>query len=157
MLENEHPRKRKSKANIKIASQNLNGAAAPSENMMFLNKWKQISDTMHMEKIAILVAQETHLDHNMLEQIQTKFEKNLTIIASEHPTTPRARAGVAFMINKKLINPDEVVTRELIPGRALMLKIKWLGNCTVTILNVYAPNQRNEHTNFWANVLTERR
>ena len=156
-LENGHPRRSKSKANIKIASQNLNRVAAPSENMTFLNKWKQISDTMHMEKIAILVAQETHLDHNMLEQVQSKFEKNLIIIASEHPTTPHAKAGVAFVINKKLLNPDEIITRELVPGRALMLKIKWLGRCTATILNIYAPNQQNKHTNFWANILTERR
>ena len=111
---------------------------------------------MHMEKITILVAQETHLDQNMLEQVQKAFKKNLKIIASEHPTNPRAKAGVAFMINKKLINPDKIISCELILGRALMLKIKWLGSCSATILNIYAPNQRNEHPNFWANVITER-
>ena len=147
-LKNKRPKKWRPKVSIKIASQNLNGAAAPSENMTFLNKWKKISDTMHMEKITILVVQETHLDQNMLEQIQTTFKKNLTIIASSHPTNPRAKAGVAFMINKKLINPDEITTHELIPGRALMLKIKWLGKCSATILNVYTPNQRNKHTHF---------
>ena len=45
---------------------------------------------------------------------------------------------------------------ELIPGRAAILKIRWLKTCIATILNVYAPNERNKHASFWAKVLTER-
>ena len=71
------------KANIKIASINLNGATAPTENMSFLNKWRSISNTIQSEKIAILVVQEMHLDQDMTEQLQTRFEKNLTIIVQQ--------------------------------------------------------------------------
>ena len=38
-----------------------------------------------------------------------------------------------------------------------ILKVKWLRSSTATILNVYAPNDRSEHTNFWAKVIMARR
>jgi hypothetical protein len=65
-------------------------------------------------------------------------------------------AGVSFVINKQLMEPDEIKMSELIPGRVTFLKVKWLKTCTATILNIYAPNDRSEHTNFWAKVMMER-
>ena len=55
---------------------------------------------------------------------------------------------MGFVINKQLIEPDEIELHELIPRRVAMLKIKWLKSCIATILNVYAPNDRNKHANF---------
>ena len=144
------------RANIRIASMNVNGATAPSENMNFLVKWETISRTIYNEKVAILAIQEAHLDETMTERIQTLYEKNLEIIVSANPESPRARAGVAFIINKWLISPEEIETHELIPGRAQTLKIKWLKTCSASILNIYAPNKRNSHLEFWATILTER-
>jgi len=66
-------------------------------------------------------------------------------------------AGVGFVINRQLIEPDEIEMHELIPGRAAMLKIKWLKTCVATILNIYAPNNRSAHADFWAKIMTERR
>jgi hypothetical protein len=57
-------------------------------------------------------------------------------------------AGVGFIINKQLIELDEIEMHELIPRRAAMLKIKWLKSCDMTILNVYAPNERNKYASF---------
>jgi len=51
MHENPQRKKNNMRANIKIASINLNGASAPSENMSFLNKWNSISKTVQTEKI----------------------------------------------------------------------------------------------------------
>jgi len=152
-----HTNKARLRANIRITSQNVNGATAPSENMNYKEKWKTISDAMHTEKIAILVIQETHLDQVMTENLGKIFEKNLKILNSANPDSPRASAGVGFVINKQLIDPDEMEMHELIPGRAAILKIKWLKTCDATILNIYAPNERNQHPNFWAKTLTERR
>ena len=135
---------------------NLNGAAAPSENMTFQEKWNRVSTTIQMEKIAILAVQEAHLDQAMTELLQSRFEKNLQIVVSAHPIRPRAKAGVAFVLNKKLLKPDQVKWYELIPGRALLLETKWLDSCNTPILNVYAPNERSEHPEFWAKILTER-
>jgi len=142
---------------IRITSQNVNGAAAPCEHMNHREKWRTISDTMHAEKIAILAIQESHLDQDMTGQLGRNYEKNLKILNSAHPENPRATAGVGFIINRKLIEPDEMEMHELIPGRVAILKIKWLKMCTATILNIYAPNKRSEHASFWAKVITERR
>jgi hypothetical protein len=46
--------------------------------------------------------------------------------------------------------------RELIPGRALLLKIKWLEDCEMTILNVYAPVNRVAQPHFWQSVESKR-
>jgi len=135
---------------------NLNGVAAPSENMNCLEKWSTVSRTIHKDKIAVLAVQETHLDEGMTERLKSLYQKNLKIVVSAHPESPHARAGVAFIINKQLIDPEELETHELILGRALTLNMKWLRTCSTSILNVYAPNERNAHPNFWATTLTER-
>ena len=148
---------RKSSTSIRIASLNINGATAPSENTSFLEKWNKINHTIQTERIAVLAIQESHLDEEMTTTLQTRYEKNLKIIVSAHPTRPRAKAGIAFILNKKLLNPEEIKQYELIPGKVLMLNIKWLGTCNMPILNVYAPNDRNAHVEFWAKILLERR
>jgi len=109
------------------------------------------------EGVAILAVQETHLDEEITTTLQSRFEKNLTIMTSAHPTNPRATCGVAFVINKRLIRPEETNLYELNPGRALLLNIRWLETCTTSILNVYAPNDRKAHPEFWAKAHTERR
>lgn len=43
----------------------------------------------------------------------------------------------------------------LIPGRATTLSVKWHDNKTINILNIYAPNNPNEHRTFWEKVKTE--
>jgi len=154
---NEMLKKARLRANICIASQNMNRAAAPSENMNYKEKWRAISHTIHTEKTAILTIQESHLDQDMTEVLGRNFKKNLMILNSAHPDNPQATVGVGFVINKQLIKPDEIEMHELIPRRVAMLKIKWLKTCTATILNIYAPNDRAEHTNFWAKVITKQR
>jgi len=134
----------------------VNGASAPSKNISYRDKWRKISDTIHTEKIAILVIQESHLDQQMAEQLGRNFEKNLKILNSADPDNPQATAGVSFIINRQLIDPDEMEMHKLILGRAAILKIRWLKTCIATILNVYAPNNRSEHTGFWAKILTNR-
>jgi len=152
---NESPNKNRLRVNIKITSTNLNGAAVPSENMNYLAKWGAISREMHAKKIAVLAVQETHLDQAMMERLQETFKKNLKIIISAHPENPHAKAGVGFIINRQLLEPDEIETYELIPSKAMILKIKWMKTCTTSILNIYAPNKRSAHPHFWAKMLTE--
>ena len=134
----------------------MNGATAPSERMSCIDKWTMINRTIYNEKIAILALQETHLDQNLLEQVNSCFRKNLEIINSALPNNPCASAGVAFVINKALICPKDLLVTELVPGRAMMIKLKWLESCETSIINIYAPHNRNEQPNFWANVITNR-
>ena len=145
------------KANITIATLNINGFAAPASNMSGIDKWSTINRTISDNKIAILALQETHLDHDLLQNITDCFGKRLEIINSQHPTNPRATAGVAFVINKTLIKPKEYKVIELQPGRAMALKIKWLENEETVLINIYAPNARGEHSKFWETIDIERR
>ena len=85
---NRQLKKARLRANIRITSQNVNGAAAPSENMNYREKWRSISHMMHTEKIAILTIQEAHLDQNMMEELGTSFEKKMNILISAHPDNP---------------------------------------------------------------------
>ena len=63
---------------------------------------------------------------------------------------------MAFIINKKLIKPTELTFHELHEGRALALKIKW-DESETNLLNIYAPNNKQEHKQFWENIETKRR
>jgi exonuclease III len=140
--------------NINIATLNMNGAT--SRESPLLNKWSEISNTLYKHKIAILALQETHIDQQMMDQVRECFGKNLDILTSEDPSTPRSKAGVAFVINKALINPKKIKTYELVPGRALLLKIKWLEDCETTILNIYAPVNRVAQLQFWQTIENEK-
>lgn len=138
----------KEKANINIASLNMNRATAPSENMSCIDKWAMVNRIIHNERIAILALQETHLDQHLLDQVKNCFGKNLEITNSALPDSPRASAGVAFVINKALIRPKDLDITKLVLGRALMIKLKWLESCETSIINIYAPHNRKEQPNF---------
>jgi len=64
---------------------------------------------------------------------------------------PRA-AGVAFVINKDIAIHRDIVSHEIIPGRALLISIPWHSDMMLTMLNVYAPNNASENENFWADI-----
>ena len=135
----------------------MNGATAPCENMSCIDKWAMVNRTIYNERIAILALQETHLDQHLLDQVKNCFGKNLEIINSALPNSPRASAGVAFVINKALIHPKDLSVTELVPGRALMIKLKWLESCETSIVNIYAPHNRKEQPYFWASATAKRR
>ena len=151
------PKHQNLKANINIASLNVNGYAAPASSMSGIEKWSMIYQAMKENKIAVMAIQETHLDDNLIHSIGQCFGKRLDIINSQIPTNPRTSAGVAFVINKNLIEPKEIEKKELIEGRALAIKFKWHENDEIVLINVYAPNNRTRHPEFWEKIDTERR
>ena len=157
-----HPQERhqtnsKEKANINIASLNVNGASASREGMSCIEKWAAINHMIYNERIAILALQETHLDQTLLDQIIECFGKNLEIMNSPLPANPCASAGVAFIINKALIRPKELTLTEIEPGRAIMIRLKWLESCETSIVNVYVPHDRDAQPDFWAKAMLNRR
>ncbi|KAH9032368.1 Endonuclease/exonuclease/phosphatase, partial [Lactarius deliciosus] len=144
------------KANINIATLNINGFTTPSHQMNGIEKWSAINRTLNTYKIAILAVQETHLDNERIQNILACFGRKIDIIASHNPMNPRASAGVAFVINKSIIAPKTYKMVELIPGRAISLNIKWHGSEETTLINIYAPNNKTEHPNFWGELNRER-
>ena len=147
----------KKKANITIATLNINGATAPSHNMDLIEKWSMMNNTIRKNKIAILALQETHLDERRANDIHACFQKNFDLHYSCDPENPRATAGVAFIINKGLITPRNVKVVALIPGRATVLTIEWSEAEKISILNVYAPVDRPSQPNFWDQIERRRR
>ena len=145
------------RANINIATLNMNGLTAPTQGLTAKGKWSMINQTLNEYKIAILALQETHLDQSALDTIRACFSKKMEIYNSEDPDAPRATAGVAFVINKTLIAPRKIEVVELKAGRALAIQIEWLENEKTTLLNIYAPNGRPAHQQFWTEINAERR
>ncbi|KAF8271489.1 hypothetical protein EI94DRAFT_1568448 [Lactarius quietus] len=102
--------------------------------------------------IAILVVQETHLDKTNTQQLHQAFGKRLKIYNSQLENRPGTSASVAFILNKNLIKTDQVATYELIKGKALAVKITSMDSEEMLIINVYAPNRRSNHQQFWKNI-----
>jgi hypothetical protein len=80
------PKHQNLRANISIASLNMNGYAAPASSMSSIEKWSAIYQTMKENKIAILALQETHLDNSLIHSIGECFRKILEVINSQLPT-----------------------------------------------------------------------
>jgi hypothetical protein len=97
------------------------------------------------------------MNQQMMDQVNECFNRNMDILISEDPASPTSTAGVAFIINKALIKALNITTHELVPGRALLLKIKWLEDCKTSILNVYAPVNRAAQPHFWQTIENKRR
>jgi exonuclease III len=138
----------KMKANIRIASLNINGCHTSDESPISYEKWAEINAMIRNEKIAILALQETHLDHETAQNIQSTFRKQIEIHNSELSHAPRSSAGVTFIINRELIDPSKIKMTKLIKGRAAAIRIKWKGNET-NLINIYAPNTKGKNQRFW--------
>jgi exonuclease III len=120
--------------------------------MNLIEKWSMINRTIRSEKVAILALQETHLDEEHASDIQRCFQKSFHLHYSSDPESPRASAGVAFLINKALISPESVSVKALIPGCAAVLTIAWSSVKKLTILNIYAPVRKQLQPEFWKHI-----
>jgi exonuclease III len=148
---------KKMRASINIATLNMNGIAAPSSGLSLTEKWSMVNQTLNKFKIAVLALQETHLDKERAEMIRRCFEKKMELLYFADPTSPRATAGVTFVINKSLIAPKDLKLQVLHARRAISLEIKWLESEKTTLLNIYAPIEKATHLTFWENIEAKRR
>ena len=136
---------------IKIASLNMRGygtCTAPNPTAVG-DKWMRLNQLLRDSRIAILALQETHLTTERIRAINGTFETTMYILGSLDSDHPAGARGVAFALNKRLVSTDNASLKELIPGRAATLSIKWAGDRHVHILNIYAPNRLDESELFW--------
>ncbi|KAG0694783.1 Endonuclease/exonuclease/phosphatase [Suillus ampliporus] len=63
---------------------------------------------MREEKIGILCLQETHLSDEHERQIESLFSRRLLVLNSQDPSRPGSSAGVAFVLNKEMINISNI-------------------------------------------------
>ncbi|KAK0433681.1 Endonuclease/exonuclease/phosphatase [Armillaria borealis] len=94
------------------------------------SKWSDLNLMMKERWISILTLQETHLSDDYAKTVQTLY-------------------GIAIVLNKELIKTEDVMTTELIPGRALLIQAPWHAGKTFTWLAIYAPNKERENKEMW--------
>lgn len=147
-------RPKRTRASLKIATLNMRGYGEPRPGQM-TDKWMCINQIVRDERVAILALQETHLTAERVERLNDLFAATMLVYGSFDEVNPTGARGVAFVVNKRLINTDNVTFGELEPGRAVTLRMKWTNGERLRIINVYAPNVASENTAFWACRLAE--
>ncbi|KAI0715289.1 hypothetical protein C8Q76DRAFT_602305, partial [Earliella scabrosa] len=80
------------------------------------------------------------------------FAASIVVKGSPDPVNDTGARGVAFVMSRKLVDVDNVVFRELIPGRAASLEIPWAHGKVLKVMNVYAPNGAAENAAFWVDL-----
>ena len=139
---------RRTKAALNIATLNLCGRG-PLNSTAPVSKWNALNQLARERKMGVIALQETHLTDDAVAQIHTLYGWRLRIIHSAAPTNPSAVQGVAFALNRELVDIANIEVAELVPGRALMIKLHWHADRSLTLLNVYAPNTNEEQIRFW--------
>lgn len=145
------PKKKKTRANIMLATLNIKGQTSTELGNSPISKWSAIHQVMRENKIGILCAQEMHLLPEHERQIETLYSRRLKVFNSRDPHHP-SNSAIAIILNKELTNIDDIEIKEIIPGRALAIKTKWHNNSSLVILNVYAPNDPMQHSRFWEKI-----
>ncbi|KAI0047995.1 DNase I-like protein, partial [Auriscalpium vulgare] len=117
------------------------------------SKWPEVINTIRSKRIGILALQETHLTDESLASLQQFHGRDAVILNSADPDRPSASAGVAFVLNRQLIDTADAKATTIIPGRAYALTLTWYGSEKLTMLNVYAPNQPSNQPAFWQEIV----
>jgi len=138
---------RSDKDYLKIATLNMRGRTCTIQGYR-QDKWFQIYRILNTSQTAILAIQETHLTDELANNIRLSFDSKLALHYSPLPETRNAD-GVAFVINKGLLNAEKVSCEEIIPGRAILATISWHADTKIKILNIYTPNDTRNNELFW--------
>ncbi len=112
-------------------------------------KWLAVNQLIRDERIAVLAIQETHLTEDRVTALNSLFCATMRVVACLEEDNPTGARGVAFALNKRLVNTEDVEVKSVLPGRAMLLKINWTQGRTLTFLNVYAPNDAKDNATFW--------
>lgn len=138
----------KTRAHIKVATLNMRGFGGPRA-MQTSEKWWSLNQVVRDERIAILAVQETHLTEERVDALNTLFKATMKVIACLEEDNPTGARGVAFVLNRRLVNAEDAMLIPVRAGRAAILKVPWTRGKVLQILNVYAPNDMQENAAFW--------
>lgn len=145
---------RRTKAAIRIASLNMCGKGTLSRNTSGEDKWNSLNQIAREKKIGIIALQETHLTDPDIETIHRLYGRRLQVFHSPSERASTAQ-GVAIVLNREIVDTKNVQVRTLVQGRAIQIDMNWHNEKRISILNIYAPNDNTENTNFW-NTLKEK-
>ncbi|KAI0355140.1 DNase I-like protein, partial [Trametes cingulata] len=142
----------KTKTRFTLATLNMRGLG-PTAGTDGAGKWLLINQLMREKKIGLLAVQESHLDERMLESLRNLFGQHLDFYASFDPSNATGARGVAFVLNRRVLDPKDCKTEELVPGRAMLLSFRWKSDKVFRALNVYGPNDRTDSATFWDSLM----
>ncbi|KAJ6506686.1 Endonuclease/exonuclease/phosphatase [Mycena sanguinolenta] len=143
------PTAKSTRSSLNLVSQNLAGRDIGLPMSHSSHKFKFLKNTIDMRCIGIMALQETHLDQPAADQFDDIYQSWFKLLFSSHPENPTATAGVGFILNKKLIDTEHVLTYDLVPGRAIMISVPWHKGEVLTVLNIYAHNKPHEQNDLW--------
>ncbi|KAK0472808.1 hypothetical protein IW261DRAFT_1343312, partial [Armillaria novae-zelandiae] len=124
-----------------VSCLNINGfSSAGSGDGIHNSKWGHINQLLRTSRTGILIVSEVHLTERRCEELENLFARRMKINFTANPDNPTGKGGVAIVVNKQLTNWKNIQTKEVIPGRALLLRTKWHDDKVITILGIYAPN-----------------
>ncbi|KAI0687595.1 Endonuclease/exonuclease/phosphatase, partial [Earliella scabrosa] len=112
-----------------------------------------INQLLRDKRVAVLALQETHLTEERLECLNNLFAQSMTVYSSPDPTNESGARGVAFAVNKRLVDTENATVVVVVPGRAIRIRVPWGKDAHLDIMNVYAPNDEQENSRFWATLL----
>ncbi|KAJ7605533.1 Endonuclease/exonuclease/phosphatase, partial [Mycena polygramma] len=144
------PGKKTKKKSLKFAALNMKGQGDTNVYSP-RNKWFDIWSLVRDQKIGALIVTEAHMNDERKEAIDSLFGRVLRMEFSKDPRTANAK-GVAIVLNKQMIETSDVQTKEIIPGRAMLVKMKNVNDKPLSILAVYAPNAPGENATFWGDL-----
>ncbi|KAH9852909.1 Endonuclease/exonuclease/phosphatase [Lenzites betulinus] len=110
----------------------------------------RINQLVKEKRIGILALQETHLTEERAATLNNLFHDSLVVYPSPDPASPNSARGVAFAVNKNVMEIEIGVMHEhIVPGRAASISLRWGARNRIRIVNVYAPNNMCENAEFW--------
>ncbi|KAJ7656698.1 hypothetical protein B0H17DRAFT_1213689 [Mycena rosella] len=140
-------RKKSTKASIQVCALNIHRIGNPNP-WHPKHKWYHVNQLSKEYKSGVMILGESHLNALRHANIQALFGRRLEVIFSEDPVSPNAK-GVAFVINKELVDTDNIRTWEIVPGRAMLLEVETHKGEKMVILGIYTPNMPLANAAFW--------
>ncbi|KAJ7239235.1 hypothetical protein C8J57DRAFT_1439009 [Mycena rebaudengoi] len=104
---------------------------------------------MREGRVGVLVVGEAHMTDGKKADIEALFSRVIRLEFTSDLINDRGCAGVAFVLNKQLVETENITTTEIIPGRAMLMEMKNVDGTPLSILGVYAPNPPSENATFW--------
>ncbi|KAJ7148028.1 Endonuclease/exonuclease/phosphatase, partial [Mycena crocata] len=144
--------KKNTKASIKVAGLNIRGNGS-TDVYNPKNKWYEVWQTMWRQKVAVLVVGEAHMDDQRKVDIESLYARCIRLEFTKDPQTANAK-GVALVLNKNMIKTNAIRTREMIPGRVIVLEMTNVDGKPFSVLGIYAPNPPGENAVFWKEIQT---
>ena len=124
-----------------MATLNINGRKDDNKK----DKWPKLVSLIRSKGVAIAGLQESHLNEEETINLNDRFQK-VVVINNGYSTS---KEGIAFVLNKELVNGMKWKHTVIINGRASRLEIETEKDRGINIVLVYAPNNESDKIAFW--------